>query len=119
MHSLPCLMGGGNYDAVDTIDVQAPMLCGWQHDSAEDTFLKKLETIQLHCFAMLSQVKPPESISYNKQTRTSHRGNVARDSEVKRAIHTGRRAGLSWTSLKLGGGGGKTESTRPPKDVSY
>lgn len=53
MHSLPCLMGGGNYDAVDTIDVQAPMLCGWQHDSAEDTFLKKLETIQLHCFAML------------------------------------------------------------------
>jgi hypothetical protein len=46
-YTLPCptgMRGGSYYDAVDTIDVQAPYCSGWQHDSAEDTPPKDLET---------------------------------------------------------------------------
>jgi hypothetical protein len=50
-------MGGGSYDAVDTIDVQAPCwVASWQHDSAEDdTPAKDLETRRLY-FKLVNDV---------------------------------------------------------------
>jgi hypothetical protein len=42
-------MGGGSYNAVDTIDVTVRRRAGWQQDSAEDTSAKDMETPEPEC----------------------------------------------------------------------